>query len=144
MCSEGIEPSGDRLRNWLRLDRETFYDKRNIAVAGMGFCYPGAAVNGGDNPPRPECAKLWHARLIEQLPNLELTLLVGMYAHRHYLGRAIKHTMTETVGAFAEYGPQYFPLPHPSWRTTIWMRKNLWFEESVLPRLRDAVRKAVG
>jgi uracil-DNA glycosylase len=109
-----------------------------------GFCYPGAATNGGDNPPRPECAALWHDRLIKQLPNLELTLLVGRYAQRHYLGRTAKRSMTETVNAFAEYGPMYFSPPHPSWRTTIWIKKNRWFEDEVLPKLRKAVKRAIS
>jgi uracil-DNA glycosylase len=138
------DASGVRLREWMQVDDSVFYDETRIAIIPMGFCYPGAAVGGGDNPPRPECAALWHPRLIANLPNLEVTLLVGHYAQRHYLGRKMKRTMTETVGAFAEYGPQFFPLPHPSWRTTIWMRKNEWFVENVLPKLREAVSKALA
>jgi uracil-DNA glycosylase len=137
------DASGERLRAWMQTENSIFYDESKVAIIPMGFCYPGAAINGGDNPPRPECAPLWHDRLIKQLPNLELTLLVGQYAQRYYLGRTAKRSMTETVDAFAEYGPRYFPLPHPSWRTTIWIKKNSWFEEKVLPRLREAVQKAI-
>lgn len=135
------DASGDRLRDWLRVDRATFFDETKIAILPMGFCYPGAGNNGGDNPPRPECARLWHKRLLKHLPDLELTLLVGQYAHRHYLGVRRKTSMTETVKAFSQYGPQVFPLPHPSWRSAIWMEKNPWFEEAVIPELRKALRK---
>ena len=138
------DASGERLRDWMQTENSVFYDESKVAIIPMGFCYPGAAINGGDNPPRPECAALWHDRLIKQLPNLELTLLVGHYAQRHYLGRTAKRSMTETVNAFAEYGPMYFPLPHPSWRTTIWIKKNRWFEDEVLPKLRKAVKRAIS
>jgi uracil-DNA glycosylase len=117
--------SGDRLRDWMKLDRSVFYDELRVAIVPMGFCYPGAAENSGDNPPRPE----WHERLLRHLPGLQLTLLVGQYAQRHYLESLRKNSVTETVKAFSEYGPQFFPLPHPSWRSTIWMREHPWFEE---------------
>jgi uracil-DNA glycosylase len=96
-----------------------------------------------DKPPRPECAPHWHERLLKHLPDLQLTLLVGQYAHRHYLGTERKDSMTENVKAFSQHGPQFFPLPHPSWRSVIWMRKHPWFEETIIPRLRKAVRKLV-
>jgi uracil-DNA glycosylase len=105
----------------------------------MGFCYPGAGKSG-DNPPRPECAPHWHARLLAHLPASRLTLLVGRYAQHHYLGPRAKTSLTETVRAFQQYQPPFFPLPHPSWRSAIWMRHNPWFEEAVVPSLRQAVR----
>ena len=137
------DASGGRLRDWLQLDRSVFYDKAQVAILPMGFCYPGVGDNRGDLPPRPECAPLWHERLLKHLPNLEVTLLVGQYAQRHYLGTRRKASMTETVKAFSTYGPQFFPLPHPSWRSLIWMRKHAWFERSVIPELRKVVRKAI-
>jgi uracil-DNA glycosylase len=137
------DASGDRLRDWIGLDRSVFYDEKRVAILPMGFCYPGAGENGGDKPPRPECAPLWHERLLNHLPDRQLTLLVGQYAQRHYLGSGRKDSMTETVKAFSEYGPQFFPLPHPSWRSLIWMRKNLWFEHAVIPELRKAVQKMI-
>ena len=127
--------SGDRLREWLGIDRETFYDESRIAIIPMGFCYPGRG-SGGDLPPRRECALLWHDRIIERLPRVELTLLVGSYAISYYLGAAAKGTMTETVAAWRNYLPRYLPLPHPSWRTTAWERRNPWFEAELLPELR--------
>src|SRR5665213_3204610 len=105
------DASGDRLRDWLKLDRAAFYDAARVAILPIGFCYPGAGKNGGDNPPRPECAPHWHERLLKHLPDLELTLLVGQHAHRYYLGARRKDSMTETVRAFSEYAPQFFPLP---------------------------------
>jgi uracil-DNA glycosylase len=137
------DASGDRLRGWLKLDRAVFYDKARVAILPMGFCYPGVGDNGADKPPRPECAPHWHERLLKHLPDLQLTLLVGQYAHRHYLGTERKDSMTENVKAFSQHGPQFFPLPHPSWRSVIWMRKHPWFEETIIPRLRKAVRKLV-
>ena len=137
------DASGDRLRDWLGMDRSTFFDDAKVAILPMGFCYPGAGKNGGDNPPRPECAPRWHERLLKHLPDLQLTLLVGQYAHRYYLDAGPKTSMTETVKAFSQYGPQFFPLPHPSWRSAIWMQKNPWFEEEVIPELRNVVRKLV-
>jgi uracil-DNA glycosylase len=137
------DASGDRLRNWLKLDRSVFYDEARIATLPMGLCYPGAEGSGGDKPPRPECAPLWHERLLRHLPDLQLTLLVGQFAQRHYLGSTRKGCMTQTVKSFLEYGPQFFPLPHPSWRSAIWMREHSWFEQTVLPELRRAVRKVI-
>jgi uracil-DNA glycosylase len=134
------DASGDRLRDWLALDQPAFYDETRVAILPMGFCYPGAEDRGGDKPPRAECAPLWHARLRKHLPNIQLTLLVGQYAQRYYLRRQRKASMTETIRAFSEYGPQFFPLPHPSWRSVVWMRKNQWFEETLIPNLREVVR----
>jgi uracil-DNA glycosylase len=137
------DASGDRLRDWLKLDLSVFYDDARVAILPMGFCYPGAADNQGDMPPRPECAPHWHERLLRHLPDLQMTLLVGQYAQRYYLGTGRKNSMTETVKAFPAYRPRFFPLPHPSWRSLIWMRKHPWYEQSVIPELRKAVRKAI-
>jgi uracil-DNA glycosylase len=137
------DASGGRLRAWIKMDRAVFYDETRVAILPMGFCYPGAGENGGDNPPRPECASFWHQRLLRHLPDLRLTLLVGQYAQRHYLGSGRKESMTETVRAFAEYGPQFFPLPHPSWRSAGWMRKHRWFAQQVIPELRKVVQKTI-
>jgi len=136
------DQSGDRLRAWLGLDCATFYDPSIVALIPIGFCYPGAA-NGADRPPRPECAPLWHARLLPLLPAVQLTLLVGIHAQNHYLPNQGKPTMTERVRAFAAYGPNHFPLPHPSWRSTGWMRRNPWFDSHVLPALRRTVQSAL-
>lgn len=134
------DPSGDRLRDWLALDRDTFYDDTRIAIVPMGFCYPGREERGGDKPPRPECAPLWHDPIRAALPEIELTLLVGQYAQARYLGKARGKTVTETVRAWREYGPAFLPTPHPSWRTGAWLRKNPWFEAEVLPALRRRVK----
>jgi uracil-DNA glycosylase len=133
------DASGARLRDWMQLDTSVFYDEAKVAILPMGFCYPGPSGKGGDKPPRPECAPLWHNRLLTYLPDLQLTLLVGQYAQRHYLQAKRKASMTETIRAFSEYRPRFFPLPHPSWRSVIWMRKHPWFEQTVLPELRLAV-----
>ncbi len=136
------DASGDRLRAWMQLDRAAFYDKRNIAVAAMGFCYPGT-VNGADLPPRRECAPRWRPRLLQLLKNVRLTLLVGAYAHRYHLAAAAKRTLGETVRAWRSYPPDVMPLPHPSWRNTAWLNRNPWFEEEVLPELRRRVSLAL-
>jgi uracil-DNA glycosylase len=131
--------SGDRLRQWLGIDRESFYDDSRIAIIPMGFCYPGVDRNGGDRPPRPECAPHWHPPLRALLPRIELTLLVGSHAQSYYLGKRRKPTMTETVAAWRDYLPEFLPTPHPSWRNTAWLRKNPWFESDLLPVLRERV-----
>jgi len=138
------DPSGDRLRAWLELDRDTFYDETRIAIVPIGLCYPGVLPRGGDRPPRPECAPRWHPRLRAALPAVELTLLVGQYAQAHYLGARRAATMTETVRAFRDYLPEFLPTPHPSWRTTHWLKQNPWFADSVLPALRKRVRAAIA
>ena len=135
--------SGDRLREWLALDRDTFYDEARVAIMGMGFCYPGRDPTGGDLPPRPECAPRWHGPILERLPNVELTLLVGSYAIDYYLGEGARRTMTETVRSWREHLPRFFALPHPSWRTTRWRRDNPWFENETLPELRARVDRIV-
>ena len=136
------DPSGDRLRAWLAMDRTAFYDRAKIAILPTGLCYPGT-VEGSDLPPRPECAPLWHPRFRAALPNIRLTLLVGQYAQAHYLGAARKSSLSETVRAYREYLPNFFPLPHPSWRNTAWITRNPWFEAQLLPALRRAVAKAL-
>jgi uracil-DNA glycosylase len=136
--------SGDRLRQWLGIDRETFYDERRIAILPMGLCYPGRYAAGGDLPPRPECAPLWHARLLAAWPAVELTLLVGFYAIDHYLKPRPQKGMTETVRAWRDFLPAFLPLPHPSWRTTAWEARNPWFAAEVLPELRRRVRELLG
>jgi uracil-DNA glycosylase len=135
------DASGDRLRQWIQLDRSVFYDESRVAIVPMGFCYPGAAKISGDNPPRPECAPLWHEPVLGHLPDLQVTLLVGQYAQKHYLRPLCKKSVTETVRAFSEYGPQFFPLPHPSWRSAIWMREHPWFEHAVIPALRELMQE---
>lgn len=127
----------------MNLDRSDFYDETKVAVIPMGFCYPGAEENSGDKPPRPECAPLWHERVLEHLPALRLTLLVGQYAQRYYLEPDRERSLTKTVKAFAKYGPNFFPLPHPSWRSMIWTRKHPWFEQTVIPNLRKAIQSAI-
>ena len=129
------DPSGDRLRDWLELSPERFYDETDIAIVPMGFCYPGKGKSG-DLPPRPECAPLWHEALLQRMPRLELTLLVGSYAQNYYLGRS-GDTLTDRVRRYREFGPRFFPLPHPSPRNTLWLRRNPWFEEEVVPALRE-------
>ena len=137
------DASGDRLRAWLNLNRSVFYDASKVAILPMGLCYPGAGENGADKPPRPECAPLWHERLLRHLPDIHLTILLGQYAQRYYLTSRRKGSLTETVYAFSEYTPEFFPLPHPSWRSAVWMRKHPWFAKTVVPELRKAVRKLI-
>ncbi|MDO9189746.1 MAG: uracil-DNA glycosylase family protein [Sulfurimicrobium sp.] len=132
------DPSGDRLRLWLDMPREAFYDERRIAIIPTAFCYPGTGANG-DLPPRPECAPLWHPQLRAQLPHLRLTLLVGSYAQDYYLGKRAKRTLGATVQDWQEYWPEFFPLPHPSPRNQRWFALNPWFEQDVLPALRQRV-----
>jgi uracil-DNA glycosylase len=136
--------SGDRLRAWLGLDRETFYDETRIAIAPMGFCYPGRDGKGGDLPPRRECAPRWHARWLAFLPAVELTLLVGSYAISYYVPGARAGSMTNVIARWRDFLPEVFVLPHPSWRTTRWLRDNPWFESEALPELRARVAAAIN
>lgn len=136
--------SGDRLRGWLGLDREEFYDERRIAILPIGFCYPGIDKNGGDNPPRPECAPAWQARFLALMPRIELTLLVGSYAQAFHLGAGRSISMTETVAAWRDHPTRLLPLPHPSWRNTGWLQRNPWFERELLPVLRGRVAGLIG
>jgi len=134
------DPSGERLRAWLAVDSETFYDEARIAIVPMGLCYPGRDDRGGDKPPRPECAPLWHPPLRAALPKVELTLLVGQYAQAYYLGPRRRGSLTETVRAWRELLPDFLPLPHPSWRNTAWLKRHPWFAAELLPELRSRVR----
>lgn len=136
------DSSGIRLRHWLGIERERFYNESEIAIVPMGFCYPGKG-SAGDLPPRPECAPTWHPQLLPLLPNLRLTLLVGHYAQAGFLGAARGRTLTDTVREFDRHLPRFFPLPHPSPRNQLWIASNPWFETEVLPALRDAVREAL-
>ena len=135
--------SGDRLRSWMNLSRDAFYDDSRIAIMPMGFCYPGRAPNGGDCPPRPECAPLWHERVLELLVDIRLVILVGGYAHARYLPYKPGRTVTETVYTWRDCLPRYLPLPHPSWRNTAWLRRNPWFEQHLLPELRLRVHNTI-
>lgn len=132
------DPSGDRLRDWMGLGRDAFYDGARIAIPPMGLCYPGSE-KGSDLPPRPECGPLWHPPVLERLPRLELVLLVGVYAHRFYLREKARASVTETVAAWREYGPRFVPLVHPSPRNRGWLKTNPWFEAEVVPALRERV-----
>lgn len=134
------DASGDRLRLWLGMDREVFYDTNRIAIFPVGLCYPGKSERG-DLPPRPECASLWHPPVRALLIGVQLTLLVGQYAQAHYLGKRRSSTMAETVRHYASYLPDYFPLPHPSPRNRLWLSQHPWFEKEVLPVLRETVKE---
>lgn len=136
------DASGDRLREWTGLDRATFYDPHRVAQMPSGFCYPGKG-DGGDLPPRGECAPLWHGPLRAQLPDIRLTLLVGQYAQALYLPRLLRPSMTAAVRRYADMPDGLFPLPHPAWRSRIWMARNPWFEAEVLPALRDRIAGAL-
>lgn len=132
------DASGRRLREWLAIDEQTFYDESKVAIVPMGFCYPGKGKSG-DLPPRPECAPEWHARLLAKLPAIGLTLLIGQYAQAYYLGDRRKPTLTETVRAYKDFLPGAWPLVHPSPRNQIWIKKNPWFDGEVVPELRKHV-----
>jgi uracil-DNA glycosylase len=132
------DPSGARLREWLGVNAETFYDESLFAIVPMGFCYPGSGTSG-DKPPRPECAPLWHPKLLAMLTSVRLTLLIGDYAQRRYLNDKSK-TLTQTVTDWKRYRPKYLPLPHPSPRNNIWISKNAWFVNDVLPYLKRRVK----
>ncbi len=136
------DPSGERLRAWLGVEVERFYDPRAFAIVPMGFCYPGRA-GSGDAPPRPECAEAWMERVRAYLRSVELTLLIGSYAQAWFLGERRRPTLTETVRAWREYAPEFFVLPHPSPRNNLWLRKNPWFEAEVLPVLRDRISRLI-
>ena len=137
------DPSGDRLRAWMGIEAETFYDRSRIAIVPMGFCFPGLDAKGGDKPPRKECAATWHPHLFEAMPQLELILLIGSHAQKYHLGKAVKPTLTETVAHWRDYRPRFIVLPHPSWRNNAWIRKHPWFEEDLLPVLRADVASRV-
>lgn len=133
------DPSGDRLREWLGLNRGTFYDARQIAILPMGFCYPGTGKSG-DLPPRPECAETWRAELLARLPNIQLTLVIGQYAQAYHLPNSTHKTVTDTVKAWKEFWPEQLSLPHPSPRNSIWLKRNPWFTTNLLPLLKEQVQ----
>ncbi len=142
------DPSGDRLRDWLGIGRDAFYDSARVAIAPMGFCFPGLDAKGADLPPRKECAPAWRDRLIASMPQVELVLAIGMYAQKWHLGAMRGRTLTETVRNWRAIferrdGPRVLPLPHPSWRNTAWLKKNPWFEAELLPVLRAEVGRLV-
>lgn len=134
------DKSGIRLREWLNVSEASFYNNEHFAIIPMGFCYPGKGKSG-DLAPRKECAPLWHQKLLDKMPNVELTLLIGNYAQAYYLGEAKRKTLTETVKNHLEYLPEILPLPHPSPRNNIWLKKNEWFEIDVLPILRSRIKE---
>ena len=139
------DPSGVRLRDWLGVDRETFYDADKFAIVPMGFCFPGYDAHGSDLPPRRECRETWHDHVFRSMPQIDLVLTIGQYAQAYHLGRRRRASMTETVANWRDYfepesGPSILPLPHPSWRNSSWLKKNPWFAQDVLPLLRDKVR----
>jgi len=140
------DPSGDRLRAWLGIGRETFYDESRVAIAAMGFCFPGQDDHGADLPPRRECAPLWRGRLFALMPQIELVLAIGAYAQAWHLGEARRRTMTENVAAWRDIlasgrRPRVLPLPHPSWRNNAWLKRHPWFEAELIPALRAEVRR---
>lgn len=138
------DPSGDRLREWMGVDAATFYGDPRIGVAAMAFCYPGTQANGADFPPPPRCAALWRRRLLDHLPKVRTTLLVGGAAQTWALGEAADMGVTETVRNWRRWAPRAFVLPHPSWRNTAWLRRNPWFETDVVPELRRAVARLLA
>lgn len=137
------DPSGDRLRAWMGVDKDVFYDESRIAIIPMGYCYSGRG-NGGDLPPRRECATLWLEQLLTRLRRIELTLLVGQYAQRHFLGSCRKPSLAATVRAWQEYAPHHIPLPHPSPRNQPWFKRHAWFERQLVPMLRTRIKTLVG
>jgi len=132
------DASGMRLRGWLGVDRDAFYDESKVAIVPMGFCYPGRGSTG-DLPPRPECSQTWHPRLLPMLPNIQLVLAIGQYAQVYFLDATRKKSLTDSVQAWREYAPRYFPLPHPSPRNVAWFKHNPWFDAEVVPALRERV-----
>jgi uracil-DNA glycosylase len=142
------DASGDRLRGWLGVTGDEFYDTTKFAIVPMGFCFPGQDAKGGDLPPRPECAPAWRHRLMELMPQLELVLTIGIYAQSWHMGDMRRGSLTETVMGWREIfaasaRPLVLPLPHPSWRNTGWLKKNPWFEMELLPFLRAEVRARI-
>jgi uracil-DNA glycosylase len=137
------DPSGDRLRDWLGIDRDAFYDRSRLAIVPMAFCFPGYDAKGSDLPPPKICAQTWRADLMAAMPQVELTLMIGQYAQAWHMKTERKKTLTETVRAWREYAPSVLPLPHPSWRNTGWLKKNPWFADEILPWLRAEISRLV-
>ena len=138
------DPSGDRLRDWLSVDRDTFYDRERFAIVPMAFCFPGYDARGSDLPPPRLCARTWRNEVLAAMPQVELTLVIGQYAQAWHMQGQRKKTLTDTVRAWREYGPKLLPLPHPSWRNTAWLKKNSWFAKDVLPWLRSEISRLVS
>jgi uracil-DNA glycosylase len=143
------DASGDRLREWLQVDREAFYDRDRFAIVPMGFCFPGYDIRGSDLPPRRECAPQWRQTVIAAMPQIELVLAIGQYAQAWHLGAERRDNMTETVRAwrailFSNRSPAILPLPHPSWRNTGWIKRNPWFEQELLTTLRERIKMLVN
>lgn len=136
------DASGKKLRQWMGVNEEEFYDPAIFSILPMGFCYPGKGVSG-DLPPRPECAPLWHAEVFNFFREKPLVLLIGQYAQRYYLKRNFKGSLTETVRSYHEYLPDFFPLPHPSPRNQNWLKVNPWFNELVIPELQNSIREKI-
>lgn len=136
------DPSGDRLRDWMGLDREVFYDRSRVAILPMAFCFPGYDAKKSDLPPPPVCAETWRSRIVSALGSVRLTLLVGGYSQKWHLG--VKTGVTETVKGWRDHAPRTIPLPHPSWRNTAWIKKNPWFETELLPELKTRVNEALS
>ena len=144
------DPSGDRLRSWMGIGKEVFYDADKLAIVPMGFCFPGLDEKGGDLPPRPECRAAWHDRLFAAMPQIELVLVIGQYAQAYHLGATRQKSLTETVANWRTHfeaprdgQPAVLPLPHPSWRNNAWLKKNPWFDEELLPVLRREVARLI-
>ena len=135
------DPSGDRLRNWMGVDDQIFYDQDRVAIVPMAFCFPGYTEKGSDLPPPKICAQTWRAPVLQALPDVKLTLLVGGYAQKYHLGQAAAGGVTRTVEAWRDHAPAIFPLPHPSWRNTGWLKKHAWFEAELLPELRARIKE---
>jgi uracil-DNA glycosylase len=131
--------SGDRLRDWMGIGPDIFYDELRVAIVPMGFCFPGQDDKGGDLPPRRECAATWRDMLFEELPSFDLVLLVGSYAQRWHLGKRAKPSLSETVESWRDFAPTYVPLPHPSWRNNAWIKRHAWFEKELVPELQQRV-----
>jgi uracil-DNA glycosylase len=143
------DPSGDRLRAWMGVDSDTFYDRRRIAIVPMGFCFPGHDAKGGDLPPRRECAPAWREKVFARMPQIRLLLAVGGYAHAWHLGPLAGRNLTETVADWRRIGeatdaPRIVPLPHQSWRNNVWLKRNPWFEAELLPELRAAIARELA
>ncbi|MGD1923900.1 MAG: uracil-DNA glycosylase family protein [Paracoccaceae bacterium] len=138
------DPSGDRLRDWMGIGRDMFYDTTRLAIVPMAFCFPGYDAKGSDLPPPKICAETWRSSLLAQMPQIELVLVIGQYAQGWHMGGERKRTLPETVRHWRDYGPHVLPLPHPSWRNTAWLKKNPWFEDEVLPHLRAEVARLAG
>ena len=136
------DPSGDRLRDWLGLDREAFYDRSRVAIVPMGFCFPGYDAKGSDLPPPPICRATWHDEVMSRIGEVPLKLVIGGYAQKYHLRS--KSAVTETVRNWRDHWPSALPLPHPSWRNTAWLKKNPWFETEVVPALRYRVQEVMA